>query len=187
MNDTPHAPAATPEPRAAEARGLRGLLRRHGPLIRHWALFTLILGAFVAVSEWASYWTNHRFSEVTAQWLALSLRLMGETPVVSGIKISCATCSFRIIGECTAYYPCTIFVSAVLAFPAAWTRKLLGVVLGVPAVLLVNQVRLVSLCYIADAFPEQFETIHIVVWQSLIIFLTVLLWIVWVITLAQRR
>ena len=47
--------------------------------------------------------------------------------------------------------------------------------------------RVVSLVYIAHWFPDLFETAHVFVWQSLIIFLTVLLWLLWTVTLAGPR
>ncbi len=47
--------------------------------------------------------------------------------------------SLRIISECTALYPVVIFLSAVVASPASWKHKLVGV-LGVP--ILVAQTRL---------------------------------------------
>ena len=172
--------------KTSEHRG-QGFVRRHWPLIRHWLTFMIILGLFVAISEYYSDLTNRRFSEVTATWMTWSMKLLGVNAGAIGIHFTCSVCRFTIIGECTAYYPCAIFVSAVLAFPSPWPRRLLGVLLGVPVVLLINQVRLVSLCYIHRSFPDLFETLHIVVWQSLIVFLTVLLWIVWVVTLGSRR
>ena len=38
---------------------------------------------------------------------------------------------------------------------------------------------------VADGPDENFETIHVLVWQSLIIFFTVMLWILWVSTIAR--
>jgi exosortase/archaeosortase family protein len=71
--------------------------------------------------------------------------------------------------------------------PARWTRKLIGLGVGLPLLLAINQVRLVSLCYVQHWIPEYFETIHILIWQSLIVVLTVALWLVWAITLAETR
>ena len=44
---------------------------------------------------------------------------------------------------------------------------------------MINQVRLVSLFYIGHWFPGSFQTAHLVVWQSLMIFATVILWLLW--------
>ena len=164
----------------------RGASGRWGSLVRHWLMFLGILGALVAVHEWKSAWVNLHLSRGTALLMAWIMNLIGVETTVRGVHVNCEICRFHIIGECTAFYPMCIYIAAVLSFPSAWPRRLLGVLLGLPALLAINQVRLISLCYIKRSFPEQFETIHIVVWQSLIIFFTVVLWIVWVSTLGRR-
>ena len=42
-----------------------------------------------------------------------------------------------------------------------------------------NQVRLVSLFFIGRWFPNAFHTAHVLVWQSLIIFFTIVIWLIW--------
>lgn len=187
MSDEPHpkpadgGPPAEP-PRSGGPPSAGGLLR----LLVHWGLFLGVLGVLVGLGQWKPAIVNVHLSEATARLMGWVMSLLGEESSVRGILVATRVCRFRIIGECTAYYPIAIYVAAVLAFPAAWLRRLLGVLLGVPALLLVNQVRLVSLCYLYREFPDHFETLHIVVWQSLIIFLTVLTWVLWVTLLARR-
>ena len=61
-----------------------------------------------------------------------------------------------------------------------------AVALGVPLLLLLNGVRLVSLFYIGHWWAQAFETAHLLVWQSLLVFLTLLLWLLWAATLVPR-
>ncbi len=159
-------------------------LRRNWRVLQNWLVFVLILGFFVAVDQYFYLWINTDLSEWTAKLTSAILRLFGLASHTTGKFLWSSICSFEIIGECTAYYPCAIFVAAVGAFPARWTRKLLGIGLGVPILLLINQLRLVSLCYIQYWIPQHFEMLHILVWQSLIIILTVVLWLIWATTLA---
>jgi archaeosortase B (VPXXXP-CTERM-specific) len=166
------------------ARPAPGFVRRHWGLFKNWLTFVIILGLFVAVDQRFYVWVNTVLVDWTAQVTAWTTRLMGLSGRATGRFLHTKICDFEIIGECTAYYPVAIFVAAVCAFPARWTRKLLGIALGVPAVLLINQVRLVSLCYVDHWIPQYFETIHVVVWQSLIVILTVVLWLIWATTLA---
>jgi len=158
----------------------------YAALFKHWAIFLGILGATVAINEWQTSWVNIHFAKATAEFMGLITRLLGEGGSVTGIHISTNVCKFKIIGECTAYYPISIFIAAVLAFPVPWLRRIVGVLVGVPILLVINQGRLISLCYLFRAYPDEFEMIHLVVWQSLIIFFTVFVWILWV-TLYARR
>jgi archaeosortase B (VPXXXP-CTERM-specific) len=164
-----------------------GLLQRIGPLLKHWAIFIVVLGSLVGVHQWKPVLVNGYFSLFTAKLLAITLSLLGKSATATEYVVTCEICSFRIIGECTAFYPMAIYVAAVLAFPSSLAKRAVGVLLGIPVLLVINQVRLTSLCYIVRSFPEYFDTIHIVVWQTLIIFLTLLVWITWAATLANRR
>jgi archaeosortase B (VPXXXP-CTERM-specific) len=166
-------------------------LRRHRPLLQHWGLFLVILGLLVALDEWASDALNRRFSEITAAWTAGSLRLLGLRAGANGVLVQATNvCRYQIIGECTAYFPCAVYAAAVASYPSRIVRRILGLALGIPLLLLLNQVRLVSLCFIQRSYPEYFEAMHLLVWQSLFVFFAVLLWIAWVATLGgadERR
>jgi exosortase/archaeosortase family protein len=172
-------------PPHSEGGGWRGFVSRNRALIRHWTIFLVIIGFLVAASEIWSYWVNVRLSEWTAQLMGVVMRTFGYTTHVDGINVVNPVCRFRIIGECTAYFPMSIYVAAVAAYPCKISRRLLGILIGIPVLLLINQVRLVSLCFIIRSYPDYFEMAHVVVWQSLIIFFTVFLWVVWVSTLAR--
>ena len=120
-----------------------------------------------------------RAALLTAQMTAWALRLLGAEAQANGKLVSSSIFSVEIIWECTAVFPIAVFVAAVLAYPCSWASKAFGVLAGVPLLIGVNLVRLVSLCYIGRAYPAAFETAHLLVWQSLFVFVTTLAWIVW--------
>lgn len=164
---------------------LAELYRHNRDIFKHWLKFVGILGFLVAVSQLAANWLEYRLAASTAAASAFILRLLGAEGRAHGVMLAATPCKFEIIGECTAHYPMAIFIAAVLAFPCKLSRRLLGIGLGIPTILLINQVRLVSLCYIRGWFPRIFETAHVLVWQSLIVFFTVLVWVVWATTLGR--
>lgn len=169
---------------ASDAPG--GLFRSYRQLFTHWAIFLGILGATVAINQWQITWVNIHFASFTAEVMGWIMRTFGEGGAVHGIHVSTNVCKFKIIGECTAYYPMSIYIAAVLAFPVPWFRRFVGVLVGIPILFVINQGRLISLCYLLRVYPDEFEMIHLLVWQSLIIFFTVFIWILWV-TLYARR
>jgi archaeosortase B (VPXXXP-CTERM-specific) len=160
--------------------------KRYGSVVLYWVIFVGILGSMVFFNEGYPRFVEVTFSKWTASLCGLLMRIIGMGAEVDGIHITNAYCRFHIIGECTAYYPLGIFLAATMAFPVRWWRKLAGVALGIPALLLINQGRLITLCYIYRWYPDLFDAIHALVWQSLMIFFTVVLWILWVATLGQR-
>ena len=84
-----------------------------------------------------------------------------------------------IFNGCNGLITSLIFVSGVLAFPARWPAKLIGVAGGLFAIQLINMVRIISLFYVGVFFPTYFNDAHIYIWQSVVILAGVGLWIGW--------
>ena len=107
------------------------------------------------------------------------LNLLSLKATASGTVLSVEGFTVRIDDVCTGIFVVAIYLSAVLAYPSRATEKLKGFLLGASVILSLNLIRVVSLMYIGRYFPSFFETAHLLVWQSLIIFAALLAWIYW--------
>jgi exosortase H (IPTLxxWG-CTERM-specific) len=105
---------------------------------------------------------------------------LGQGTSISGTGISSARCTIDIRRGCDAVEPTALFVAAVLAFPAAFRRKISGVLAGMVLLALLNLVRIISLFLVGVYFPKAFELMHGDVWQALFILLSILLWALWI-------
>jgi exosortase H (IPTLxxWG-CTERM-specific) len=107
------------------------------------------------------------------------LGLLGEDITVAGCELRSPRFAVTIYNGCNGLITSLIFVSGVLAFPASWRAKAAGVVGGLLAIQVINQLRIVSLFYIGVFLPDYFDESHILIWQSLVILAGVGLWIAW--------
>jgi len=107
------------------------------------------------------------------------LGLLGEDITVADCKLSSPRFAVTIYNGCNGLITSLILVSGVLAFPASWRAKAAGVVGGLLAIQVINQIRIVSLFYIGVFLPDYFDESHILIWQSLVILAGVGLWIAW--------
>ena len=107
------------------------------------------------------------------------LRLFGEQATVSGCVVSSPRFAVTIFNGCNGLITSLIFVSGVLAFPARWPAKVIGVAGGLLAIQLINLIRIVSLFFIGIFFPALFNDAHTSIWQSIVILAGVGLWIAW--------
>lgn len=114
------------------------------------------------------------------------LNVLGEKVTVEGTKIRSDNFSVGIENGCNGVETALLFGSAVLAFPAPWKRRLIGLVLGFAAIQLINLVRVVSLFWIGAHRPSLFSTSHTVLWQSAVVLCGVLLFLLWA-SREQRR
>lgn len=80
---------------------------------------------------------------------------------------------------CSGAVPMSIYLSAVLAYPASWASRRMGVGLGIGVIFLVNVVRVTALFLIGLYFQQIFHDTHVYVAQALVICVAVALWLFW--------
>jgi exosortase H (IPTLxxWG-CTERM-specific) len=85
-----------------------------------------------------------------------------------------------ILPGCNAVEACIILIAGILAFPAPWRLRLVGVGVGVLAVQLLNLVRIISLFYIGQWNATAFEIAHTYLWQVLIMLDVLVIWLMWI-------
>jgi len=158
--------------------------RSFGFLIR-FVLFLVVFYFLVA----AKPVNDHVIVPFTA-WIASAsatvLSALGEQATVQGTVIHSGSFSVNIENGCNGVETALLFGSAVLAFPAPWKRRLIGLALGFAAIQLINLVRVVSLFWIGAHRPALFSASHTVLWQSAVVLCGVLLFLLWA-SKEQRR
>lgn len=159
---------------------------RHRGLIRAWLVFlgALAIFRFIVDSFGTSTWDA--IDEATARLTAACLRMIGIRAFVDGTQVNSTLFTFEIIRECAAVHVLAIYLAAVAAYPCRVRAKLIGALFGIPAVIAINQVRLVGLQFVGHYFPDSFETAHLIAGQGLIIFAVLLVWMLWAVWIAQR-
>ena len=73
-----------------------------------------------------------------------------------------------------------VLIAAMLAFPAPWKHRAVGVLAGLVAVQALNTVRVVSLFYLGQWSPTAFEWAHLYAWQALIMLDVLVVWLLWI-------
>jgi exosortase H (IPTLxxWG-CTERM-specific) len=161
------------------------------PAGRFLAIYAAVLTCGFLVLAWRPV-NDHVVNPYTtfvADEAKVVLNAFGEHAAVRQQVLSSPRFSVAIYNGCNGLEAILIFVSGVVAFPAPWGRKALGIALGFAAIQIFNVVRVVSLFYIGALKPRWFSASHTFVWQSLVILFGVVLWLVWVrrYALAGRR
>lgn len=87
---------------------------------------------------------------------------------------------------CNGVEACIVLVAAMLAFPARWSHRLLGIVVGIAAIQAFNLVRIVSLFYLGQWNMAWFHFAHEYLWQALIMLDALLVFMFWARRYPQR-
>jgi exosortase H (IPTLxxWG-CTERM-specific) len=88
---------------------------------------------------------------------------------------------------CNAINVTILLWSAVLAFPAPWKMKVLGLAGGTVVVQALNIVRFISLFYLGQYSMAWFDFAHAYLWESLLVLDTMVVFWLWVNRVAQHR
>lgn len=82
---------------------------------------------------------------------------------------------------CSGLEACIVLFSGILAYPALWRERFLGLVLGFAALQTVNLVRIITLFFIGKAGGSRaFDIAHTYVWQALLMLCVLAFWLLWV-------
>jgi len=149
-------------------------------VVRFCTIFLLLIAAYVAFfsTPWVERHVHAPMSRLVAVVSLPLLSLFGPV-TISGTHLEFDGFRAVIVEACNGVLPMYIFLAAVLAFPSSWPEKLRGVLLGVPIIFPINVVRVVSLMILGAHNPDIVERIHIDVWQTAVVVLTMGIWIFW--------
>jgi exosortase H (IPTLxxWG-CTERM-specific) len=106
--------------------------------------------------------------------------LLGTRTVAAGTIVRAQSFAIDIRNNCNGVFVSAIYLAAVLAYPASWKSRGWGIIMGIPIIYLINLARVVTLFYVGIYFPRFFDKTHVLIWQSLVIFFALLVWIFWV-------
>jgi exosortase H (IPTLxxWG-CTERM-specific) len=159
-------------------------------MVRFFALFAAILLVLFTAEL-----TPPAQSAIVVPWTELLARIASALvslvdPHVSvlGRILRSTTNGFAISIEagCNGIEAAIILVAAMLAFPAPWKFRVLGIGAGILAVQALNVVRVVSLFYLGQWNTRAFEWAHLYLWQALIMLDVLVVWMVWIRALRLR-
>lgn len=119
------------------------------------------------------------FTAGIASFSGKILNAMGEKVEVIGTEIRSSSFGVNIENGCNGVETALLFGAAVLAFPASWARRLLGLAAGFLAIQALNLFRVVTLFWIGLHRPALFNSSHTVIWQSVVVLFGVILFLLW--------
>ncbi len=153
-------------------------------MFRFFILFVVIL-----VSLFAAELTPPVHNAIVLPWtgalarMSASLIMLFDSNVIAFGKILQSTSNgfaVSIEAGCNGIEAAIVLIAAMLAFPAPWKHRVIGIMSGLLAVQLLNIVRVISLFYLGQWSLEVFDWAHLYLWQALIMLDVLIVWLVWI-------
>jgi exosortase/archaeosortase family protein len=140
----------------------------------YWGIALAIVTRVPRVEETGVRWTLATLQAV--------LRIVHVPVQRYGSALYVGHTSVEIVSDCSPHMAYLIFAAVVLAFPASWRARLVGLVAGAVIIHLFNTVRILALIGILSWHREWFDFAHVYLWQTgtvLVVFATFALWLRW--------
>ncbi len=121
------------------------------------------------------------FTAELAEITAVILQLFDDTVSFQGVVILNHQTQegVSIQPGCNGIEAIIVLVAAIVAVPASWLQKLVGILIGSIAIQSLNVFRLISLFYLVQWDKQWFEWAHLYLWQALIILDALVVFILW--------
>jgi exosortase/archaeosortase family protein len=121
----------------------------------------------------------NKYLSLYAHLAGAAIRLFDPDVRVFGTRID-GRMNLVFALNCDAMDVFILFGAAVLAYPSAWTKRVVGLAAGWATVVFVNVARIVSLYFIGANFPSAFDLFHLQLWPLTIVVLATSGFLVWV-------
>jgi exosortase H (IPTLxxWG-CTERM-specific) len=157
--------------------------------LRFLALFALIFSVcyfIFGIAEGVRNGLIKPYTGLLARAVAGMVNLFGGGAVAEGTVVQSGNFSLNIAMGCDGIEATCLFLAGVLAFPTSWRAKFIGLAAGIPAIQVLNILRLIGLYYAGIHFPAIVEEIHVYVAQTIVIILSTALLILWLERIATR-
>lgn len=122
------------------------------------------------------------WTKVLTQLSAAIITLFDSNVLSFGKIIQNTTNGFAVSIEagCNGIEAAIVLIAAMLAFPAPWKHRIVGILVGLFAVQSLNIVRVISLFYLGQWNMDAFNWAHLYLWQALIMLDVLIVWLVWI-------
>jgi exosortase H (IPTLxxWG-CTERM-specific) len=153
-------------------------------MVRFFTVFVVLLAVLfgLQLTPWVQAWLVVPWTNALAAIASSIVTLFDNDVVASGKVIRSGANGFAVSIEagCNGVEATLVLVAAILAYPAPWRYRCIGLGIGVVAVQALNVVRVISLFYIGQWNYNVFEWAHLYVWQALIMLDVLVVWLIWV-------
>ncbi len=142
------------------------------------AVFLAILN-LILLLPWVDAYLVYPWTVLNARWAVSLANLTEEGYVAQGTLVRAGWRQVSVEVGCNGVEAVALCVSAILAFPAPWKRRILGILMGIVGVFALNLIRLANLFIVERHFPQYSELFHVYIWQTLIAAMALGLFLIW--------
>lgn len=174
---------SVPHSRRGQLIAAAAKTQQNDAMLKFVILFPIYLVALFVLELWAPV-DRHvivPWTDFLATICAGLMQLFDSQVLVHGNVVASSVTGFAIAIErgCNGIEAIIILLSAMLAYPARWMEKIVGILVGFVCVQGVNLIRIISLYYLGNWNRTWFDWFHLYIWQALIVVDALVVFLIW--------
>jgi exosortase/archaeosortase family protein len=152
-------------------------------------LFALyyVVGHFALESAWGERFVLEPWTRSNVRLALASVAPLGLEANAEGRTIITDRPLLNVNRGCDGTGAALIVIAAIAAFPARWSARWPGILVGLAGVYAINAVRIATLLWAAVHRPTWLDTLHVDVWQPAMMVFSFGLFLLWSLTLPSSR
>lgn len=175
---------------AGKKRVRKTWYQTHGRDLRFLAIFAVLMGLYYLASTTETM--EERFFpwylRTNAQAAGGIVHLFGHEQMrVNGKSLIDPRGAISVERGCDAMEATALYVSAVLASPAALGSRFAAAALGTVILAVINLIRIITLFLTNVHWKRAFDVMHLDVWQAAFILIAIVMWAFWASWESRRR
>ncbi|GAB1372511.1 hypothetical protein MASR1M45_25730 [Candidatus Kapaibacterium sp.] len=144
---------------------------------------TIYIGIIILYYVFISFDNNpilEIYINITSKISALILSIFDSSIIADKQLISGSKFSVILSFGCEGSEPVAIFFAGVMSYPSVIKYKLQGLVIGLPALYLLNIIRIILLYFIGVNFNTLFDFAHTTLFPIIFILIALAFWMLWI-------
>jgi exosortase H (IPTLxxWG-CTERM-specific) len=145
------------------------------------ASFALLYWSLMGTHGEETQWNIEDLMTRSVVWVSGQiLTLLGVAVQIEGAILRTSGFGVRVLSGCNGMEAIIMYAAAVLAYPVSWRAKGVALLVGFPAIQVVNIARILGLLMVGQYWPTLFHDAHVFVAQGVMICLVAALWFWWI-------
>lgn len=155
-------------------------IKKFMPLIKFFGIFLGVIALYYIILITFNESIFNWYIELTAQLSGGLINIFGGNVTIEGIRIISESFVIFLSFGCEGSEAIMIFIAGVLAFPASFKKKIIGLSAGVLFLYFMNLFRIVILFYIGHYRIGSFDAFHNEILPIFFIIFSLIIWGIWI-------
>ena len=150
-------------------------------MLRFIGIFLGLVFAFYALtlSPWVDAKILFPVMKTSARGTSALINLVGVKTITEGVVIRGSNYAVAVRRGCDPLEPIVFFAAGLVAFPAAWRQRFIGLIVGGTFLFFLNLVRIATLYLLGANHSSLLESFHLWWWPAGFIVCALALWVLW--------